>query len=385
MQTLWIPPSGTLLGEMQRMCIQSFLDHGHTYHVYSYSAISNIPAGAVLMDANTILPETEIYRYKTVVRKGRPPLAGSVAAFSNYFRFVLLYKNGGCWVDADIACIKPILFSQGIVIATEPDSTYTSPHVTSFFLKLPRGSPEALAGMKIQRYQKKLILAGKVTWSSGPRTVKKIVQRFNLKGRATTSPAECLILPWRAMCSCNFSHFKSLIFPSARGHRLVSVSLATLPSQTVGIHLWHERWRRNGLCRSASGSFHPRSIYVQLCVKHLQRRTPLIGAPRKCGKEQKSSPAEGGDKENKVMLDPSTWDRENKVLPRVSTAPTATQTDKENKVPLDVSTAGGEHVTQEILTGHVDGTLESLSNFKNNCEILGLSRLPGPHRNTDIL
>ena len=37
---------------------------------------------------------------------------GSVSAFSNLFRFTLLYKKGGYWIDADLLCVKPIKLKE---------------------------------------------------------------------------------------------------------------------------------------------------------------------------------------------------------------------------------------------------------------------------------
>ena len=83
-QSLWI---GDELSNMEQLSAKSFIDHGHTYHLYTYGDVKNIPEGVIVKDGNEILLESEIFRYKN----------GSVSAFSNLFRFALLYKKGGCW------------------------------------------------------------------------------------------------------------------------------------------------------------------------------------------------------------------------------------------------------------------------------------------------
>ena len=96
-QSLWI---GGTLSKMEQLSAKSFIDHGHTYHLYTYGETNNIPEGVIVKDGNEILPENEIFRYKN----------GSVSAFSNYFRFMLLYKKGGYWADTDLICVKPFKF-----------------------------------------------------------------------------------------------------------------------------------------------------------------------------------------------------------------------------------------------------------------------------------
>ena len=44
-QSLWI---GNNLSDMEQLCIQSFLDNGHEYHLYVYEPIQNIPHGSLL-------------------------------------------------------------------------------------------------------------------------------------------------------------------------------------------------------------------------------------------------------------------------------------------------------------------------------------------------
>src|SRR4030095_1161151 len=81
-QSLWI---GAELSNMERTSIQSFLDHGHQYHLYAYQDVANVPAGAVLKDGNEIFPASLIFQYSD--RK-------TYAAFSNVFRYKLLLERG---------------------------------------------------------------------------------------------------------------------------------------------------------------------------------------------------------------------------------------------------------------------------------------------------
>ena len=44
-QSLWI---GDRLSVMERLCIQSFLDQGHQFHLYLYAPCDRVPAGATI-------------------------------------------------------------------------------------------------------------------------------------------------------------------------------------------------------------------------------------------------------------------------------------------------------------------------------------------------
>ena len=55
-----------------------------------------------LSDANRILPYSSQFSYST------GPAKGSLAAFSNLFRFKMLYKLGGIWADLDTLCLRKI-------------------------------------------------------------------------------------------------------------------------------------------------------------------------------------------------------------------------------------------------------------------------------------
>ena len=53
-QSLWI---GTKLSNLEKLSIKSFIDNGHTYHLYTYAEVKNIPEGVIVKDGNEILPK----------------------------------------------------------------------------------------------------------------------------------------------------------------------------------------------------------------------------------------------------------------------------------------------------------------------------------------
>ena len=104
-QSLWI---GDSLSELEALCIRSFIFHGHPFHLYTYGNVDNIPQGTVVRDASEIIPEDQIYRVRD-----------SLAIFSDQFRWELLSRQGGCWVDMDMICLRPFEFENEIVFGLQ--------------------------------------------------------------------------------------------------------------------------------------------------------------------------------------------------------------------------------------------------------------------------
>jgi hypothetical protein len=250
-QSLWI---GGSLTKMEHLCLKSFADNGHTVHLYTYGDVGNIPNNVIVKDGNSIVPKDKIFTYKN----------GSYSAFSNFFRFTLLCKKGGYWIDADLLCVKPFKLNQDIVIAGEPSRDYTTTNPTSFMIKLPKGSEIAKEGVKIQEEHKKLILSGEMEWGSGPATIKHLVEKFNLHK---------YILPWKSCCSCFYDHFHTIVEPKSKlwipGAEKAISNYNNIPNEMICIHLWNEKWRRvPGNTYNKNNTFHKDSLYEYFKRKH---------------------------------------------------------------------------------------------------------------------
>src|SRR4029453_8135207 len=80
------------LTPLERLCITSFLEHGHAFALYVYADVS-APAGCILEDAGAVVPLDQAFEHHGGVH------AGSLGAFSDRFRYELLKAHGGWWVD----------------------------------------------------------------------------------------------------------------------------------------------------------------------------------------------------------------------------------------------------------------------------------------------
>ena len=127
-QTMWV---GKFLSDMELLCLNSFVKNGHEIHLYAYDEISNVPEGVVVKDGEEILSSEHIFQYAD---------HKSYSAFSNYFRYKLLYDKGGYWVDTDVVCLKKFDFDSLYVFCSEEVLPLNAgnTHVGSCIIKAPK-------------------------------------------------------------------------------------------------------------------------------------------------------------------------------------------------------------------------------------------------------
>jgi hypothetical protein len=103
--SLWVGESLTLL---EKLTLKSFVDNGYIFKLWVYNdqIKEELPCNVELCDANKILPAERIFVYKN---KG-DCRGGSYGGFSDIFRYHLLYKEGGVYIDMDVTCLKPFDF-----------------------------------------------------------------------------------------------------------------------------------------------------------------------------------------------------------------------------------------------------------------------------------
>jgi hypothetical protein len=124
-QSFWF---GETLPPYQRLAMKSFVDFGHKFVLFAYRQF-DVPAGVELRDAREILPESRLFFYSARAGAGR----GSVAGFSNLFRYKMLYEMGDWWVDADVVCLSEAIPTSDIFMSWEYEDL-----IGSAILKFPR-------------------------------------------------------------------------------------------------------------------------------------------------------------------------------------------------------------------------------------------------------
>ncbi|WP_179997093.1 MULTISPECIES: glycosyltransferase [unclassified Acinetobacter] len=107
---LWV---GRKLGMLSRCCLRSFVMRGHEVHLHVYEDIEDVPEGVKCVDANKIIPKNKIIKHNET---------GSYALFSDIFRYELMRKVDGIYVDCDVYCLKPLSIPEhGYVLGFEDD------------------------------------------------------------------------------------------------------------------------------------------------------------------------------------------------------------------------------------------------------------------------
>ena len=163
-QSLWV---GGRLSALERLCVRSFCAHGHEFHLYHYDELENVPRvdGLRLMNAEEILPRTAMFNHVS-----NKPLA----FFADHFRWELLRQRGGWWADMDMICLRPLDFTDEVVLACVSNKPLL---LNIAIMKFPHGhaAAEAAAGCyaNVDRWQ---------PWDSFRTKKRKLMRRLMFWG-----------------------------------------------------------------------------------------------------------------------------------------------------------------------------------------------------------
>jgi hypothetical protein len=244
-QSLWI---GKTLGTLEQLSIRSFLDNGHPYHLYLYGPVEGLPPAVQVFDANQVLPESEVFYYRTGSGRGSP------AGFSNRFRYKLLLDRGGWWCDLDVVCLKPFLFERDLVLAAQRRRSIVLRTVlNNGIMRAPRDSPLMRAC-----YRGATAAGASVSWGqTGPRLLSR---HFCL----SWVPRQLLRLRWALRSVQAASVFQPVDWWEAK--EIVNPGREWDLSGSYAVHLWNEMWRANGVDKD--GTFDPGCLYERLKTRY---------------------------------------------------------------------------------------------------------------------
>jgi hypothetical protein len=225
--SFWMGPP---LGAVERACLRSMVGQGHPVAIYCYEPPGRVPDGVDLRDAAEIFPRSEVIHHRS----------GSVALFSNRFRYELQRRALGTWVDTDLYVLKPIdgtrpylfgeekpgFFNIG-VLRLPPDSPMVAPLLDIFREKAV--PPWLEARHRLAAYWR-LWRTGRtglsrMPWgSAGPAALTAIARMTGMSGHA--QPAEV------------FSpvHWRDAAWLRDPAQRLED----RIGPRTVAIHLWNQ-------------------------------------------------------------------------------------------------------------------------------------------------
>jgi|SRR5262245_24180325 len=228
---------GEPLSPYQQLCLKSFVDHGHEFILYCYEHFE-VPRGVELRDAAEFFPRDRVFFY----RRGLD--AGSVAVFSDLFRFRMLHECGGWWVDADVVCLSHDVPSLDIVFAFEDKSRRS---VGSAVLKIPRAHHLALELWRVAEEAGTDVDSGQI----GPQLITQVVRRHSLEHLVMDASSAYPLPPGDAL------------------HALMPERCAKVREKARGatfFHLWNEVLRRSGVMKSIAPP--PGSYLAELFQRH---------------------------------------------------------------------------------------------------------------------
>ncbi len=228
-RSLWV---GNELSTLERMCIESYQRVGHEFHLYSYNFVENVPPGTFYQEAEDIVPKAAIGVFQ------------NLANFSDYFRYTLLYRHGGYWVDLDNFCLRPYDFQVPYVFSSQrPGPTSFESEINAGVIRVPepctpimRFCLDQVAAMDTKTNH----------WSQiGPGLLMDAYHRFNL---------ERYLKPYKTFCPIDYFTAPASVVGEGTWNTPFDLN-------TYSVHLWNEEMRRAGVDKNAK---YPNSLYERL-------------------------------------------------------------------------------------------------------------------------
>jgi hypothetical protein len=125
-RTLW---QGGHIGAYQLLCLRSFVDRGHRVEVFSFDPALDLPDWIERKNAADIVPAERVLRYLPEERRS--------AIHANLFRYALLHRLGGWWVDPDVLLLRTELPAGDLFFSGPTEFNV----VSTAAIKFPGGHP----------------------------------------------------------------------------------------------------------------------------------------------------------------------------------------------------------------------------------------------------
>jgi hypothetical protein len=219
---------------MEQLSIASALAVGHPFTIYSYfpEVLRGVPKRAEIRDAREIFPYHRFSRYSDI---------GFSALGSDFFRYALLARNVGYWVDLDCYFLKPLDFQEkyvfgweheysinGAVLHLPPDCDMTS-ELCSF--PIPNWRPPFFGPKRsLMFYWKRLtngvVNAEDLPWGSlGPSLITYLARKYNVANKAQSV---------NTFYPIKYKDARVVFEPSEVVQSMISL-------ETRVVHMWHSR------------------------------------------------------------------------------------------------------------------------------------------------
>jgi hypothetical protein len=234
---MWI---GGRLSNLEQLAIRSHLQNGYEYRLYTYGPVENVPEGTTVLDGEKILPKTKVFAYHTELGKG------SFSAFSNLFRYKLIYEQGGWWVDTDYVCLRPYVDRPAVVGYERMEEIVDGEHLThiaSCIFRFDAKHPVMKNCYKEAAAKNPF----KIVWGEiGPALLQKHYNAWESPDKLPPAHPNCF-------CPIDWFNIDDLIWENGIDWKW---------PRSNGIHFWNEMWRRKGY--NKDGQYPKDCLYERL-------------------------------------------------------------------------------------------------------------------------
>ncbi len=212
--TFWRGP----LPALARACLATFPARGAPLALYAYEPL-DLPPGVERRDAREIVPDpATAERYRVAGRL-------SAATFADRFRYELLARTDVCWVDADMALLRPTNLSEPTIWGRQPEAKGKA-LINNAVLRLSPGDPVLLD----MRTRARAVEGADIGWGAiGPYLLTEIAEAHGVDATASPPSRFFPVAP---------DDFWRLFDPAS------CAEIAQAAAGSDMLHLWSELWRR---------------------------------------------------------------------------------------------------------------------------------------------
>ena len=251
---------GAPLSRVERVCMASFVACGHPVQLHVYDAPERVPAGVQLADANAVIARDALFRHTRT---------GSMAQFADWFRYKILYLQGGVWADTDVVCLKSLAYPHAELFAWQDER-----QINNAILGLPAG--HALAEWMAHACEDPNRVLPydtlRVRWRKWKRRWLQGNRRGNVKWGEYGPVGFTLAAKHLGYADLALSaqHFYPVSFLEwRRVFKSGETNWDATLSNSRALHLWNEMMRRDSNF-DKNARFAPDSLFEQLCARYLK-------------------------------------------------------------------------------------------------------------------
>lgn len=200
----------------EALCLSSFVAAGIKVELFSEAPIAGLPDGVTRRNARDILDrQVAYYRHEF---DGPSP-----ALHANHFRYALLERLGGWWIDTDVMLVGASLPAAGMFIARQSDL-----ELNTSVMHFPAGHPLISAAR-----QRTAAGLDNARWGeTGPKLLTELQPVY---------APDMSIAPCHSTYEIGADEFQKFLLPEAR------VEVDERTANSTFVHLWNEMWRKAGV------------------------------------------------------------------------------------------------------------------------------------------